>query len=211
MGMNPYELMIQGGILMWPILFCSIIALAIVVERVIALRRADIDAREFMDTMRQVLRQNRLQEAVEICDETDAPVARIVKAGILKHNRSKEEIREAIENAGHFEIPRLERYLSGLATCATVAPMLGLLGTVQGMIKAFAQIQNKRGQVNPSDLAEGIGNALITTAAGLVVAIPALIMYNYLISRVENMVVEMEMSSTELIELLTRHRGEREI
>ncbi len=211
MGMNPYELLIQGGILMWPILFCSIIALAIVVERVIALRRADIDAREFMDTMRQVLRQNRLQEAVEICDETDAPVARIVKAGILKHNRSKEEIREAIENAGHFEIPRLERYLSGLATCATVAPMLGLLGTVQGMIKAFAQIQNKRGQVNPSDLAEGIGNALITTAAGLVVAIPALIMYNYLISRVENMVVEMEMSSTELIELLTRHRGEREI
>ena len=211
MGMNPYELLIQGGILMWPILFCSIIALAIVVERVIALRRADIDAREFMDTMRQVLRQNRLQEAVEICDETDAPVARIVKAGILKHNRSKEEIREAIENAGHFEIPRLERYLSGLATCATVAPRLGLLGTVQGMIKAFAQIQNKRGQVNPSDLAEGIGNALITTAAGLVVAIPALIMYNYLISRVENMVVEMEMSSTELIELLTRHRGEREI
>ena len=134
MGMNPYELLIQGGILMWPILFCSIIALAIVVERVIALRRADIDAREFMDTMRQVLRQNRLQEAVEICDETDAPVARIVKAGILKHNRSKEEIREAIENAGHFEIPRLERYLSGLATCATVAPMLGLLGTVIGMV-----------------------------------------------------------------------------
>ena len=211
MGMNPYELMIQGGILMWPILFCSIIALAIVVERVIALRRADIDTREFMDTMRQVLRQNRTQEAVEICDETDAPVARIMKAGILKHNRPKEDIREAIEDAGRFEIPRLERYLSGLATCATVAPMLGLLGTVQGMIKAFAKIQNMRGQVNPSDLAEGIGNALLTTAAGLAVAIPVVIFYNYFLSRVEGMIVEMEASSSELIDLLTRNRGDREI
>ncbi|HRZ84043.1 MAG TPA: MotA/TolQ/ExbB proton channel family protein, partial [Candidatus Hydrogenedentes bacterium] len=201
----------QGGILMWPIFVCSLIALAIVLEKFVSLRRADIDTREFMDTMRQVLRQNRTQEAVEICDETDAPVARIMKAGILKHNRPKEDIREAIEDAGRFEIPRLERYLSGLATCATVAPMLGLLGTVQGMIKAFAKIQNMRGQVNPSDLAEGIGNALLTTAAGLAVAIPVVIFYNYFLSRVEGMIVEMEASSSELIDLLTRNRGDREI
>ena len=89
--------------------------------------------------------------------------------------------------------------------------MLGLLGTVSGMIKAFAQIQNLRGQVSPSDLAEGIGNALITTAAGLTVAIPILVVYNYFVSRVDSMVIEMEISSSELVELLTRHHGEREI
>ena len=208
---QPFEILWKGGILMWPIIACSVVGLAVTIERFISLRRASIDTREFMDTMRQVLRQNRIQEAIEICDEKDAPVAHIMKAGILKHNRSKEDIREAIEDAGHLEIPRLERYLSALATCANIAPLLGLLGTVAGMIKAFAQIQNKRGQVNPSDLAEGISNALVTTAAGLTVAIPMLVVYNYFVARVDNMVVEMEISSSELIELLTKHQGEREI
>lgn len=207
----PFELISQGGILMWPIMFCSCVALAIVIDRFRFLRRATIDTREFMDTMRQILRQNRTQEAIQICDETDAPVARIMKAGILKSNRPKEEIREAIVDAGNLEMPHLERHLSALATCANIAPLLGLLGTVSGMIKAFAQIQNKRGQVNPSDLAEGIGNALVTTAAGLAVAIPILVVYNWLVTRVDNMVVEMEISSAELVELLTRHQGEREI
>jgi biopolymer transport protein ExbB len=201
----------EGGILMVPIMLVSIVALAITLERFYTLRRASIDTREFMDTMRQVLRQNRLQEAIEICDETQGPIARIMKAGILRHNRSKEDIREAIEDAGHLEIPRLERYLSALATCANIAPLLGLLGTVAGMIKAFAQIQYKGGDVNPADLAEGISNALVTTAAGLSIAIPTLIAYNYFVSRVENMVLEMEISSSELVELLTRHRGEHEI
>lgn len=201
----------EGGVLMFPIMGVSIIAVAITIERFWTLRRATIDTREFMDAMRTVLRQNRVQEAIAICDETDAPVARIMKSGILKHNRSKEDIREAIEDAGHLEIPRLERYMSALATCANVAPLLGLLGTVWGMIKAFEQIQHKQGQVNPSDLAEGIGNALITTAAGLTVAIPALVVYNYFVTRVENMILEMEISSSELVELLTKNRGEREI
>lgn len=205
------DIIFQGGILMWPIMLCSVIGLAIIIERFIALRRADIDTREFMDVMRQVLRQNRIREAIEICDQTEAPVARIMKAGILKYNRSKEDIREAIEDAGRFEIPRLERYLSALATCANIAPLLGLLGTVSGMIKAFAQIQLKQGQVNPSDLAEGISNALVTTAAGLTVAIPLLVVYNYFITRVDGMILEMEMSSSELIELLTRHHSDREI
>ncbi len=196
---------------MWPILFCSIVGVAISIERFISLRRASIDTREFMDTMRQVLRQNRMQEAIEICEHTNAPVSRILRAGILKHDRPKEDIREAIEDAGNLEIPRLERYLSALATCANISPLLGLLGTVQGMIAAFAQIQNKRGQVNPSDLAEGIGTALYTTAFGLAVAIPMLVPYNYFVTRVENMVVEMEISSSELVELLTQNRNNREI
>ena len=211
MGLNQYyELIARGGVLMWPILLCSIVALTIIIERFLALRRADVNTREFMDTMRQVLRQDRIQEALEQCDESDAPIARIIKAGILKHNRPRDDIREAIEDAARFEVPRLERYLSGLATCATVAPMLGLLGTVQGMIKCFAQIQNARGQMSPADLAEGIGNALVATAAGLVVAIPALIVYNYFVTRVQGMVTGMEAGSSELMDLLTRRHGDRE-
>lgn len=208
---DAYEIIFRGGLVMWPIMVCSIVALAITIERFFSLRRATIDTREFMDTMRTALHQNRTQEAVEICEETDVPVARIMKAGILKHDRSKADIRESIEDAGHLEIPRLERYLPALATTAHIAPLLGLLGTVAGMIKAFAQIQNKQGLVNPSDLAEGISNALVTTAAGLTVAIPTLVVYNYFISRVDNMVLEMEISSSELVELLTKDRGPHEI
>ena len=206
-----YELISKGGVIMWPIFVCSILALAIAIERFYSLRRTATAAREFMDQIRAALRQNRIQEAVQTCDETNAPIARIVKAGLLKHNRSKEDIREAIEDAGHLEIPRLERHLAGLATCASVAPLLGLLGTVQGMIKCFATIENKQGLVNPSDLAEGIGNALITTFAGLIVAIPTLVAYNYFVSRVENLVVEMEISSSEVVDILTKNRIEDEI
>jgi len=209
--MEVYDVIFRGGIVMWPIMACSIAALAITIERFFALRRATIDTREFMDTMRAVLHKNRIQEAIEICDETDAPIARIVKAGILKHDRSKEDIREAIEDAGNLEIPKLEHYLPAMATCAHIAPLLGLLGTVAGMIKAFAQIQHKQGLVNPSDLAEGISNALVTTAAGLTVAIPTLVVYNYFITRVDSMVLEMEISTSELVELLTRDRGDLEI
>ena len=208
---NVYEVYSQGGAIMWPILAVSIVAVAITIERFFTLRRATIDTREFMDGMRTILRQNRVQEAIAVCDETDAPVSRILKAGLLKHNRRREDIREAMEDAGNLEIPRLERYMSALATCAQIAPLLGLLGTVAGMIKAFAQIHNKQGQVNPSDLAEGISNALVTTVAGLTVAIPALVVYNYFQTRVNNLVLEMEISSSELIELLTKERDGYEI
>jgi biopolymer transport protein ExbB len=206
-----FDVIFDGGVLMWPILICSVVALAITIERFWSLRRASIDTREFMDIMRTVLRQNRFQDAIDVCDETDGPIARIMKAGLLKHNRSKEDIREAIADAGHLEIPRLERYLSALATCANIAPLLGLLGTVTGMIQAFAQIQHMEGLVNPADLAGGINSALVTTAAGLTVAIPTLVAYNYFVSRVENMILEMEISSSELVELLTKNRGEYEI
>lgn len=202
-----FEWFRAGGVLMWPILATSIVALAIAFERFFVLRRATIDTRELMDTVRTILRQGKPDEAIRICDEADAPVARILKAGLLKHDRPKDDIREALENAGSLEIPRLERFLSTLATCANIGPLLGLLGTVQGMLIAFEQIKNKQGLVNPSDLAEGIGNALITTFAGLAVAIPVLVVHNYYIGRVDNMVLEMESSASELTDLLTKDRG----
>lgn len=208
---SPMDIMEKGGILMWPILATSIVALGIALERFWSLRRATLDTREFMDVMRGTLRQNRIQEAIGMCEDADAPVARIIRAGLLKHERGKDEIREAIENAGQLEIPRLEKYLAALATCVNISPLLGLLGTVQGMILCFARIMQRQGQVVPADLAEGIQNALLTTAFGLSVAIPAMIAHNYFVSRVEGMILEMEVSSAELLELLTQTRGERDV
>jgi len=205
--LEPFDLMqfIQlGGILMWPIMACSVVALAITLERLWRLRRAQTGMRDFMDAMRSVLRQRRMQEALALCDESDTPAARVVKAGVLQHGRAKADIREAMENAGRLEVPRLERYLGALATCTSIAPLLGLLGTVVGMIKCLAVIMHEGGQVVPGDLAEGIGNALIATAAGLTVAIPSLIAYNYLVSRVDHLVLELEVNASELADLIAR-------
>ena len=201
----------EGGYIMIPIIACAIVAFAVAVERFFTLRRARINTREFMATIRTVLRQNKVKEAIRVCEKTPGPIARILKAGMLKHGRRKQDSREAIEDAGQLEIPRLERYLGVLATVASISPLLGLLGTVAGMIKAFGQIQAKMGVVNPSDLAEGIGNALITTAAGLVVAIPTLVLYNYFVAKVDNMILDMEISSSELVDLLTESERHHEV
>lgn len=197
-----FEIIFRGGPLMWPIMACSVVAFGIAIERFIVLRRAAISSREFIEAIRQVLRQGRVQDAVALCDEAEAPLARVVRAGLLKSGRTREEMREAMEDAGKIEVPRLERFLPGLATCASVAPLLGMLGTVQGLIKCFAAIQFKQGLVNPSDLAGGIGNALVTTAAGLVVAIPTLVLYNYFVARVDSLTVQFEVSASEVLDLV---------
>lgn len=197
-----FEIIFRGGPLMWPIMACSVVAFGIAIERFIVLRRAAISSREFLEAIRQVLRQGRVQDAVALCDEAEAPLARVVRAGLLKSGRAREEMREAMEDAGKIEVPRLERFLPGLATCASVAPLLGMLGTVQGLINCFAAIQFKQGLVNPSDLAGGIGNALVTTAAGLVVAIPTLVLYNYFVARVDSLTVQFEVSASEVLDLV---------
>ena len=140
---------------------------------------------------------------------TPGPIARILKAGILKHDRPVEEIRRAIEDAGVQEVSHLERYLAVLATVAHISPLLGLLGTVTGMVSAFQVIEEKAtamSQVNPGDLAAGIWESLLTTVFGLCVAIPALIAYNWLVNWVNHFVLEMERSATELVDLLGQRR-----
>jgi biopolymer transport protein ExbB len=148
------------------------------------------------------LLRNQVQEAVQICEATPGPIAAITKAGLKKYNRSRQEIKEAIESEAQSEVYHLERYLGVLGTIAAVAPLIGFLGTVTGMIKAFIQIQTLGGNVDASVLAGGIWEALITTAAGLSVGIPTLIVYNWLQSKVEHHVFEMQESSTELLDTL---------
>ena len=209
-----WELIVKGGPLMFLIILCSVIAFAVVIERLWHLRRAMIDTESFMEGISETLRRNKIMESIDRCNATPGPIAHILKAGILKHDRSKIEIREAIEDAGIHEVPRLEKNLGVLATIAHISPLLGLLGTVTGMVRSFQAIEQKAVAlmpVNPGDLAGGIWEALITTVAGLAVAIPTYVAYNFLVSKVDGFVLEMEKSATDLVNILGSKREEDEV
>lgn len=202
-----WDVIQKGGPLMYLIILSSIIALAVVIERLYHLHRAKIDSDKFMENISNIIKRNRIMEAIDLCEKTPGPIAHIIKAGILKHDRSRTEIKEAIEDAGIYEVPRLEKNLGALATIAHISPLLGLLGTVTGMVRAFQVIQEKAASlhlVSPGDLAGGIWEALITTCAGLIVAIPTFVAYNYLVSRVKGFVVEMERTAADLINILAQ-------
>jgi biopolymer transport protein ExbB len=153
-------------------------------------------------------------DAIDLCEKTNGPIARILKEGLLKHDRPRAEIREAIEDASIHEVPLLERRLPVLATIAHITPLLGLLGTVTGMVEAFQVIQEKSSlltPINPGDLAGGIWQALLTTVLGLCVAIPTYVAYNYLTSRIDGFVLDMEKSATDLLNILMEKREAHEI
>ena len=199
----------KGGPVMYPIILCSILAFTIVIERLYHLCRAKIDTRKFMDEIANILRRNKIMDAVELCDKTPGPIPYILKAGIMKHDRPRAEIKEAIEDAGLYEVPRLEKNVTVLATIAHIAPLLGLLGTVTGMVRCFQTIQQKSTAfhpVSPGDLAGGIWEALITTVAGLSVGIPTLVAYNYFVNRISNFVLDMEKAAIDLVNMLTQKK-----
>ncbi|MFH1837684.1 MAG: MotA/TolQ/ExbB proton channel family protein [Candidatus Omnitrophota bacterium] len=209
-----WGLVLKGGPLMVLIIMCSVIAFTVVIEKIWNLRRAKINTEEFMEEISETLRRNKITEAIDRCNVMPGPIAQILKAGILKHDRSRMEIKAAIEDAGLHEVPRLEKNLGALATIAHITPLLGLLGTVTGMIRAFQVIEQKAVAlmpVNPGDLAGGIWEALITTVAGLAVAIPTYVAYNFLVSKVDGFVLEMEKSATDLINILGTKREEDEV
>jgi len=204
--MGLWQVFLAGGPVMWPILLCSIFALAIILEKFWYLNRIKIDTQKFLSDILEKMKRHEIKEALQICDSTKSPIAHILKAGILKYDRSREKIKEAIEDASLYEIPKIEKNLSALATIAHISPLLGLLGTVTGMVRCFQTIQAKTTAfhpVSPGDLAGGIWEALLTTVAGLVVAIPAFVAYNYLVSRINSFILEMEKAATELVNFLT--------
>lgn len=209
-----WDIVQKGGPMMYLIILLSVLATAVIIERIYHLSRARIDANQFMDEITKVLKRNRIIEAIEMCNRTPGPIAHIIKAGILKHDRSRPEIKESVEEAAQLEIPRLEKHLPVLATIAHIAPLLGLLGTVTGMIKSFQVIQQKAlalTPVNPGDLAGGIWESLLATIAGLAVAIPTYVAYNYLVNQIDNLVYDMERSATDLVNLLSSRRDTYEV
>jgi biopolymer transport protein ExbB len=195
-----WKLMNEGGPVMWPLLAFSVIALAVVAERLYALWRARINVHEFLPKVRKALVVNRsIRDAVKVCEEYRGPVASILKAGLMKYGRPKEDIEKTIENAALFEMGRLERGLAVLATTANVAPLLGFFGTVTGMMAGFDALA-AQGLSNPGAVATGIKEALTTTAGGLAVAIPTQLAYNYFMSRINKFVRDIETAANMLLE-----------
>ncbi len=194
------EIFRDGGPVMWPLLLFSLLGVIFIIERFFALRRAKINVNEFLAKTRKALIVNRsIKAAIKVCEDYRGPVASILKAGLLKYGQPRQDVEKTIENAALYEMGRLERNLVWLASIANVAPLLGFFGTVAGMIKSFDALA-EAGLSNPGLVASGISEALITTAAGLAVAIPAQLAYNFFMSRINKFVRDIETSSNMLLE-----------
>ena len=193
----------QGGPMIWLIVAASAVAVVVFIERVLHFHRAQINSMEFLNGVRNVLKRDNVVEAISICDATPGPVARLVKVAILSRERGRDGVREALEEAGLMEVPRLEEKLNVLATLAQIAPLLGLLGTVLGFLQIFGALQLAGSQAHMEQMAGGIWKALISTAGGIAVAIPCYAGYNYLVGRVNSIVLDMEKAASEIVNIVT--------
>ncbi|MEJ2107450.1 MAG: MotA/TolQ/ExbB proton channel family protein [Acidiferrobacteraceae bacterium] len=201
-----FELIKTGGWVMWPIIACSIAAAAIIGERLWSLQRKYVTPATLMPQVEQWVTNHELDDArIELLRKT-SPLGRVLAAGLVNRSHNREIIKEAIEDAGRHVVPELERFLNALGTIASISPFLGLFGTVIGMIEMFAGISTQ-GIGDPAVVAGGIAQALITTAAGLAVAIPSVMFYRYFRARVNELLVEMEQEAIKLTEIL---QGQRE-
>lgn len=189
---------------------CSILSFTIFIERFIQLRKSEIDTNMFILNMRKSIKDGNIVEAVGVCEETGGAISNIIKAGLIKHTRAKEQIEKAMEVAGLVEIARLEKNAKILSIIAYITPLIGLLGTVLGFIQAFAEMRmSGLVDISATRIGEAMEYALVTTAAGLVVAIPSIIAYNYIVSRVEGFVLEMQTTSSEIVDLLMERDEDR--
>lgn len=201
-----FELVEAGGFLMWPIIACSVVALAISFERLWAYRKQRVLPDHLLAQIWQLYRSNELSAEHIQTVRGGSPLGQILAAGLTNMRHSREVMKEAIEEEGRQVVHELEKYLNALGTIASITPLLGLLGTVIGMIKVFTAITTA-GVGNPAELAEGISEALITTAAGLSVAIPSLSFHRYLTGKVDELAVAMEEQAVKMVEVM---HGERE-
>ncbi len=196
-------LLAKGGWVFWLILVTGTIAIAVFIERLLHYHRAQINSVEFLNGVKNVLKRSNIVEAVSICDATPGPVARMVKVAILNRDRGREGMREALEEAGLVEVPRLEEKLGVLATIAQIAPLMGLFGAVIGFMRVFWRVQVTGLPLQPPEFAAGMWQGLICLGAGIAVAVPAYVAHNFLVSRLNDVLLEMETSSTEIIHLLS--------
>lgn len=206
-----WSVIVSGGPVMIPIALCAVIATVIIIERLMLFSSIRKSERNLLPRIRSSVDKGHFDEAAAICDTSETPVSRLLRTGIAYREYSEMAIKEAVSNQANREIPRLERYLSTLGTIANISTLLGLLGTVTGNIKAFGVLGSMGAMGNPALLAAAIAEALVTTAAGLIVSIPAVIFYNYFIAEVNRMVTEMESSVSDLVLLLGAGKKNNEI
>jgi biopolymer transport protein ExbB len=197
-----FDLMVQGGLWLIPLAILLIVAIYIFINRYQAIKKVNQDPSDFLNQVQEHVRHGDLERARTLCQSRDDPYARMVDKGISRLGSPLADITASIENEGKLEVQRMERNVSYLATIAGASPMLGFLGTVSGLILAFMEISHYEGNVNPSLLADGIYQAMITTAAGLIVGIPAYVGYNVLTNMVQSVIFKMEVTTTEFIDLL---------
>ena len=200
--MSLFSIVLKGGWIMLLIFISSIIAVTIIVDRYIVIRKSRQNVPAFLVKIRSLLKKSNISGAISYCMEERTPAANIIRKGLKKYNFGHERVKEAIEGAGKQEINKLEKGLSILATISGVAPLLGFLGTVTGMISAFMRIEDLQGAANPSDLAGGIWEALLTTAFGLAVGIIAYTFYNYLVNLINKLVLDMEVISNDVVDII---------
>lgn len=198
-------LLANGGPVMWLIIIAAAIAAVVFMERVLYCHRSQINSTEFLNGVRTVIKRGNVVEAISICDATPGPVSRLVKTAILTRDLGRERVREAVEEAGLVEVPRLEEKLNLLATIAQIAPLLGLFGTVVGFIDVFGQIEQTGLYSNIGQLSHGVWKSLVCAAGGIAVAIPAHAGYNYLVSRVNKIVIDMERVAAEIVNIVTEN------
>lgn len=200
------ELVQKGGPLIWIILICSVTALGVFFERLLALHRASIHTGDFLRGLANLLRRGDYAEALQECAGSPGPVPRVLHAVILKHGTPRAELREIAQEAGQLEVPRLERNLALLGTIAYATPLIGLLGTILGLLGAFQQISIHGGYSTAAEIASGVHESLLTSAAALTVAIPAFVAHSYISARVNDVLHDIERCSIETIEILTTPR-----
>jgi biopolymer transport protein ExbB len=201
-----FEIVTAGGIVMVPIILCSILAVAITLERLWTLRDQRVVPTELADKVWQWVENRALTDKQVAALQQHSPLGRVLAAGLVNRHRDRAVMLEAIDDAGRHVVHDLERFLNTLGTIAAITPLLGLLGTVTGMIRTFKAI-TVAGVGNPAAMAGGIAEALITTAAGLLVAIPALVAYRYLRGRIDALVIQMEKESIKLVQAIDRGAG----
>jgi biopolymer transport protein ExbB len=200
---------VKGGIFMWPLLACSIIGVALILERWYTLSRARINTRKFIDRLLSSLRDQGVDGAIEVCTRTPGPIAAVLHSGLMRADKGPDAVTKAIESAGVIEMAYLQRSLIWLASITVIAPLLGFLGTVSGMINAFDAIA-AADQVSAKVVANGISEALITTEAGLCIAIPVQTAYNWFITKIDKFITEMEASSVEVVDTLVDLEHQRQ-
>lgn len=197
-----WELALKGGWIMIPIILLSIMAIYIFIERYLVISRASKEEYNFMNNIRDFMHDGRIDSALTLARNNETPIARMIEKGLLRLGKPLTDINAAIENVGKLEVAKLEKNIAGLATVAGAAPMLGFLGTVMGMVRAFYDMSMAGNNIDIALLSSGIYQAMITTVAGLIVGIIAYVCYNILVSRIEKVVFKLEARATEFIDLL---------
>jgi biopolymer transport protein ExbB len=196
-----FNFFIKGGIMMYPLLVCSIIVIAVIIERFLYLHRAEVDEKDLFVNVKEKLQSHGPEAAIAYCEQVGGPVAAMLKSGLHKAGKSREEIEDSFERGSLIEVPKLQKFLPALNTIGSMATLMGFTGTVMGMIKAFNSIASA-GTTSPGIVAGGIAEALTTTAFGLVIAIIAVIAYHYYTHKVETVLLEVEKASRNMMDIM---------